>query len=413
MTDVVIIGGGVVGCALLRELALSGVRCTLLEKASSLVSGASSGNSGMLHTGFDSTPGTLEQRLVKKGYEKLRTLHNAVGLPVNKTGALLTAWTDEELAKLDEVIQRAKENDVRVIRLSPEQIHKREPFLSPGYKGAILVEGEWTVDPFLLPMFYALQASLHDAKILTNWEVSRASFSNNSWILKSTNGQQIQCKWAINCAGLFGDRVESLRTKNIPFNILPRKGQFVVFKSSPLNHMILPLPTEKTKGIIVYPSIYGQLVVGPTATETEERESPSTDKETLQKLREIAKKLVPSLGTEDCLVSYAGVRPATEFKDYQICAHPKQSWITVGGIRSTGLTASLSIAEYVASLLTHNWSELPQKLRIPESELVEEGKKIVSLLKQQSVSHKFQGVNSKDGVFYAASHPLHKVQARL
>ncbi len=157
----------------------------------------------------------------------------------------------------------------------------------------------------------------------------------------------------INCAGLWGDYLDRSLLGRTDFTIRPRKGQFAVFDKAAapyLRSILLPVPTERTKGVVLARTIFGNLLVGPTAEEQADREHPSTDGPTLARLVEHAARLVPALAGMPVTAAYAGLRPASEHKDYQIRAHAERRWITVGGIRSTGLTGALGIAGHVWSL---------------------------------------------------------------
>src|SRR5580698_5787430 len=141
--DAAIIGAGVVGCAVFRELVLAGLRCMLIERDADILSGASKGNSAILHTGFDATPGTLEVACVQEGYRLYREIHGRMNLPVLETGAMVVAWTDEELAKLPGIVAQAHENGVHdVVQIGAAAVHEREPGLAGDVKGGVLVPGE-------------------------------------------------------------------------------------------------------------------------------------------------------------------------------------------------------------------------------------------------------------------------------
>ena len=184
-------------------------------------------------------------------------------------------------------------------------------------------------------------------------EVIGGQFDGLHWQVETNTGAFIATS-VVNCAGLYGDKVDAAFLGRTDFTIKPRKGQFVVFDKAAamlLGTIILPVPDARTKGVVLTPTIFGNLLVGPTAEETEDRHRATTSAQGLQQLVAKAVEILPSLRDTPVTATYAGLRPATEFKEYRIRHEPDLHWVTVGGIRSTGLTASLGIAAYVAGLL--------------------------------------------------------------
>ncbi|MEO9168127.1 MAG: FAD-dependent oxidoreductase, partial [Aestuariivirga sp.] len=247
-------------------------------------------------------------------------------------------------------------------RLSQTQLRLREPQLAKTALAAILVPGEHVIDPWSAPLAYAHQAIAHGAEILRNSEVTKVKRQGDEWRLTTLQGDVV-ARIVINAAGLYGDHVEAL-ARECDFKIKPRKGQFVVFDkpaSKLLRAIVLPVPTERTKGVVLFPTIFGNLAIGPTAEETDERENATNDTAILDKLKAIAVDMLPALKNVDVTAIYAGLRPATEQSDYIIKAREDENWITVAGIRSTGLTSSLGIAQHVAKLYAKHFGKLPKK----------------------------------------------------
>lgn len=358
--QVVVIGGGVVGCAVLRAFALAGARAILLERGPDILAGASKGNSALLHTGYDAPKGSLELACVREGYHAYLDIRGRLNLPLVETSALMVAWTEAELAKLPELLAQAEANEVEgVIGLDRREVLRRTPNLSAEVRGAILIPGEHVIDPWSAPLAYALQAIANGAVVERNREVTGGALESGRWRLETSRGP-VTAEVVVNCAGLFGDLVESI-VREAPFRIAPRKGQFVVFDKSAaslLDTVILPVPTEATKGVLVAPTAFGNLLVGPTAEEQDDRETAAIDTETLKMLVRRAVEIVPGLAHHPVTATYAGLRPATQFKDYRIEAIAERQWITVGGIRSTGLTGALGIGAHVRRLYERNFAPL-------------------------------------------------------
>lgn len=352
--DFAIIGAGVVGCALARRLTLDGAKVVILEKAPDILDGASKGNSAILHTGFDAPVGSLEQKCVAAGYREYLEIHDALGLPVLRSGAMVLAWNDQQEAKLDQLIDQAHRNGVGdVRRLTKAEILAREPALSDSVKGGFLVPGEYLIDPWSSPHAYLMQALLNGAELRRNAEVLSGRFSGSDWTLETGAGG-VSASHVITCAGLYGDVVDRRLTGREFFQMKPRKGQFVVFDkaaSALTSTVILPVPTATTKGVVVCRTIFGNLIVGPTAEEQESRTDASTDRQQLQALVETGCGMLPALRDYDITACYAGIRPATEEKEYRVNHLPDRNFLSVGGIRSTGLSAALGLAGHVAGLL--------------------------------------------------------------
>ncbi|MEH6444341.1 MAG: NAD(P)/FAD-dependent oxidoreductase [Oceanospirillaceae bacterium] len=351
--DVIVIGAGVVGCAMTRRFALQGAKVLLLEKSADILEGASKGNSAILHTGFDEVANSIEHQCVTAGYQEFIEIREQLNLPLLHTGAMVVAWNDEQAATLDGLMEKSIKNGVTDIkRLSTKQIAAKEPHLANSYTGAIFVAGEHVIDPWTTPYSYLLQALAHGAGVSRNTDVLSGVFEANQWQLVTSKGT-FSANTVINCAGLYGDKIDEALIKKATFTIKPRKGQFLVYDKAAskfLKTIILPVPTKVTKGVVVCRTIFGNLLVGPTADEQQSREDSCVDRASLNKLRIKGEQILPALANIPITATYAGIRPATQFQDYCIQPFTAQNYISVGGIRSTGLSGALGIAKYVFEL---------------------------------------------------------------
>ncbi len=351
--DVAIIGAGAVGCAVARRFALGGAHVLLLERGSDILAGASKANSAILHTGFDAPPDSLELRCIQHGYAEYLSLRAERNLPLLETGALVVAWTDEEDARLDALVAQAHANGVaNVRRIGRDTLREMEPNLAPTAKAALHVPGEHVIDPWSPFLAYALEANALGASVVLNAEVTGGAFDGRTWHLATTQGAFL-AHTIVNCAGLFGDVVETALLGAASFDIRPRKGQFVVLDKAAsrlLTSIILPVPTERTKGVLLARTVFGNVLVGPTAEEQADRERVAVSEPELRKLLDRAAELVPALRDVPVTAAYAGLRPATEAKHYRIHRVEGRNWITAGGVRSTGMTAALGIAHHVWGL---------------------------------------------------------------
>jgi glycerol-3-phosphate dehydrogenase len=200
---------------------------------------------------------------------------------------------------------------------------------------------------------YALQAQANGADFLFDCEVRAADRRADAWRLATGRGL-LRADVVLNCAGLFGDVVDELAGQR-HFTIAPRKGQFVVLDKSArhlVEAIILPVPTAKTKGVLVARTVFGNLLIGPTAEDVDEREHPTVCRETLQHLLDDAARKLPAVRDHDVTAVFAGLRPATEHREYQVHVDAERGWVTVGGIRSTGLSGALGLAEHVRERMT-------------------------------------------------------------
>lgn len=351
--DVAVIGAGVVGCAIARAFTLAGARVVVLEKAVDVLDGASKANSAILHTGFDAPEGSVELACIREGHALYQEIRERLGLPLVRAGAMVLAWTEEELAGLPALMAQAVANGVGDIHpLGGVEARVLEPELSSRVLGGFRIPGEHLVDPWSAAHGYLMQALANGAVLLRQAEVLSGRRTGGEWQLETMAGT-VTAGLVINAAGLWGDEVDRRVTGESWFTIKPRKGQFVVYDKSAAalaGHILLPVPTKITKGIVVCRTAFGNLLVGPTAEEQDDREHATVERETLQALMQRGAEILPALAGHEVTAVYAGLRPASEEKEYRIRADLAPGYICVGGIRSTGLSAALGIAAHVLRL---------------------------------------------------------------
>ena len=354
--DVAIIGAGVVGSAIAREFAKHDLTLCLIDAAADVGEATSKSNTAILHTGFDMTPGSLEAKLVSQGYQLLKAYAGEVNIAVEKLGGLLVAWSDEEVANLPKLKEKAIANGYTECELiTKEELYKLEPNLGDGALAALTVPGEWIIDPWSPIVAFATQAKLAGCEIRLNTKVLDIAVAGEL-ITLGTNDQPITCKYLINAAGLYSDEIDKLLGIS-DFKVRPRRGELIVFDKlsrSLINHVILPVPSSMGKGVLVAPTVFGNIMLGPTAENLDDKTATGSTNAGLKFLMEKGRKIAPALLDEEITAIYAGLRAATEHSDFQIKLHTvnnKQRYLTAGGIRSTGLTASMAIATYVKQLL--------------------------------------------------------------
>jgi glycerol-3-phosphate dehydrogenase len=351
--DVAIIGAGVVGTAIARELARYDLSIVVVDAATDVGTGTTKANTAILHTGFDAVPGSLESRLLRRGSALLRDYAARAGIPVERTGALLVAWTAEQRRALPEIEEKARQNGYTAIRpVSASGLYQREPHLGPGALAGLEIPDESIICPWTTPLAYATEAVRAGARLELGRLVTGVRSGPDGHALATTGGT-IRCRWLVNAAGLGGDLVDAMLGGG-GFTIRPRRGELIVFDKlarALLGSILLPVPTAATKGVLVAPTVYGNVLLGPTAEDIGDRSDTGTTAAGLAALLEAGHRIVPELAGEEVTATYAGLRAATEHRDYQIRVDPARRYACVAGIRSTGLSASLGIAEYVTGQL--------------------------------------------------------------
>lgn len=352
--DVAIVGAGVVGCAIARRLAQHPeVRVALVEAQDDVGQGTSKANTAILHTGFDAVPGSLEARLVREGARRLAAYAAESGIPLERVGALLVAWDAEQLAALPRLAEKAGRNEYHDTRvLGAADLYAREPHLGPGALGALHVPGESVICPWTTTLAYATQAVRAGVDLHLHSPVTHADHADGVHRLGTPRGP-LHTRRLVNAAGLHADTLDRSLGHD-DFTVTPRRGQLIVhdrFARALVRHILLPVPTALGKGVLVAPTVHGNVLLGPTAEDLDDKHDTGSTAEGLRRLREQGRRILPALLEEEVTAVYAGLRAATEHEDYRITAHAHQGYVTVGGIRSTGLTASLAIAEHVTGLL--------------------------------------------------------------
>ena len=334
---VAIVGAGVVGAAVAFALARRGVGAVLLEAEPEPGLAASGTNSGILHTGFDSAPGELETRLILRSGELRDAVLDELGIPVMRCGAVMA--TDGETAT---AMARAAESNGVEARVDPE--------------GRLEIPGEAVTDPVAYTLSLAATADVR-----TDSRVEAVERRDGLIHLGLADGAHVSCHVAVNCAGLHADDVARLAGDE-SFEIYPRRGEFFVFDppdGRPLDRILLPVPTKRTKGVLVFPTIDGKLVAGPTAHDGVDKRDWSVRPEAREEVLSKARAMLPALEDAEPVASYAGLRPAGRDTNYAIGpSRPCPGLINVAAIRSTGLSASLGIADHVLGLIEEQGVEL-------------------------------------------------------
>ncbi|AQA02843.1 FAD/NAD(P)-binding oxidoreductase [Mycobacterium sp. MS1601] len=358
--DVAVIGAGIVGSAIARELSGHHVSVALLEARDDVGDGTSKANTAILHTGFDAKPGTLESEMVRRGYQLLSKYAVNTGIPVEHTGAILVAWDQEQLDALPALLHKAEENGYhQCVLVGSEEVYQQVPHLGPGALGGLTVPDESIICTWTVNLALATDAVNRGATLLTGRRVESIDSSAEFTTVHTVKGP-VQARWVVNAAGLGADKIDALFGYS-RFTVTPRRGELIVYDklARPLvDKIVLPVPTSRGKGVLVSPTIYGNVMLGPTSEDLQDRTATGTSEAGFEFLLEKGRTLMPRLLDEEVTATYAGLRAAIDHSDYLIEADPAQRYLLVGGIRSTGLTSGMAVAEYVHDQLSSAGMEL-------------------------------------------------------
>lgn len=372
--DVAVIGAGIVGSAIARDLAGSDLNVALIEARADIGDGTSKANTAILHTGFDAKPGTLESRMVSRGYQLLSDYAMQTGIPVEPTGAILVAWDAEQLEALPALRDKAEANGYhRCEIVDAAAVYTELPHLGPGALGGLTVPDESIICTWTVNLALATDAVNRGATLLTEHRVAGIDVGPETTVLHCERGSAVTARWVVNAAGLGADHLDALFGYQ-RFTVTPRRGELIVYDklARPLvDKIVLPVPTARGKGVLISPTIYGNVMLGPTSEDLTDRTATGTSEAGFAFLLDKGRQLMPALLSEEVTATYAGLRAAIDHGDYLIEADSAQRYLLVGGIRSTGLTAGMAIAEYArdvlgsAGLASTPRADLPDPPRMP------------------------------------------------
>ncbi|BCI54144.1 FAD/NAD(P)-binding oxidoreductase [Mycolicibacterium litorale] len=368
VSDVVVVGAGIVGSAIARALAGTALSVTLLEARGDVGDGTSKANTALLHTGFDAKPGTLESTLVARGYDLLGAYAEQTGIPVERTGALLVAWTDEERDALPGLRDKAVRNGYTACEIvDAATVYRMVPDLGPGALAGLTVPGESLICTWTTNLALATDAVQRGARLIRDARVLSAEIADGHTTLHTTAGD-VHARWIVNAAGLGADHLDAAFGHH-RFTVTPRRGELLVFDklTRPMVPLIvLAVPSSRGKGVLVSPTIYGNVMVGPTSENLSDRTATATSEEGFDFLVTKGRALMPKLFDEEVTASYAGLRAAIDSDDYLIDVDATRRYVLVGGIRSTGLTSGMAIAEHVMGLLEDTDLDLTARVDLPD-----------------------------------------------
>ncbi len=346
-TRAVVIGGGVVGCAVLRQLAGRGIEAILVEAAPDICEGASKANSAIVHTGFDAEPGSQEARLLRRSSVLWPSVVDELAVPFLEVGAIMLARTPDERARLrDRYASDAAALGVATEMIDGAGLRSMAPFVTTDALAALHIPGEGVIDPFWLTRAYAAAAIALGAVVWTNAAVVAIEVDPTRVQVDLADGRRLVADQAFDCAGLWADDV-ARSAGDDSFTLRPRKGQFLVSEHTfDVDRIVLPIPGPLGKGMLVTPIVFGGILLGPTAEDVDDKHDRATDQAGRQRILEACATLVPSVAEMVPIRQFAGLRAVSSTGGYIIRPSSLGDRLyLVAGIRSTGVSASPAIAE--------------------------------------------------------------------
>lgn len=389
--DVVVIGGGIVGTAILRELSKYDLKCVLLEKEPDIALGTTKANSAILHAGFDAPTGSLKAITNVRGNKLYHDLEKELDLDIKWTGSMVAATTDEEMQTLQELLQRGHANGVEGLQiLTHEEVIEQEPNLT-NVKGALWAPSAGVCWPFGAAIAFAECAVQNGAEVIRDCKVLGFVKENDRITGVETSKGVIAAKYVVNAAGVYADEIAKMAADD-SFTITPRKGEYILFDktacSSLVYGVVFPCPTKKSKGILVCTTTHGNTFIGPNANEQESKEDHAVTTQGMNEIMASARKLIPNLPMGAAITEFAGLRAVSSTGDFIIGASEKVDGLyNAAGMQSPGLTAAPAVAEMLAEAIVKVSgaakkadfkAELPKKKAFTRMTSVEKAEKIAA-----------------------------------
>ncbi len=361
MTDVVVIGAGVIGGAVARELSRYNLSVTIVEKCADVAMGATRANSAIVHAGFDAKAGSLKAKMNVRGSEMMEDYANELGVKYKKNGSLVVGFSDEDRATLEELKIRGEANGVKGLEvLSREEILKIEKNIGEGVTCALHAPTGAIICPSELCMACVGNAMDNGAELKLDFEVKSIEKTDGGYKICSDK-ECIEARYVINCAGVYSDKIAAM-VGDSSFTVIPRRGEYMLLDKecgNLVSHTIFRCPSKMGKGILVSPTVDGNLILGPTAENIEDKEDKSTTAKGLASVRTQASEQVSGINFGKIITSFTGLRSVGSTGDFII--NEKDGFVNCAGIESPGLSSAPAIAEYVRDILINSGLELEKK----------------------------------------------------
>lgn len=352
MVDVVIVGGGVCGCSLLYELSRYKLSAVLVEKENDVSVGTTKANSAIVHAGYDPHPGTKMARYNVEGNALVKELCEKLDVPYQQIGSLVLAFDADQDALVRELFDRGTQNGVPGMKvLSAEEVREMEPNVSPEVTSALYAPSAGIVSPWELAIALAETAVKNGARVELNSEVTAIQPIDGGFRV-TAGGKEIDARFVVNTAGIWSDKINDMAAPHT-FTVSANKGEYFLLDKSQgtlVNHVIFQCPSKVGKGVLVSPTVHGNLIVGPNA-EDAEKEDLGTTGDGLAFVRKMALRSVPDINFRDSIRNFAGLRANTEIDDFLVGETDQKGFFNIAGIKSPGLTSAPAIARDMVRML--------------------------------------------------------------
>lgn len=363
MYDVIIIGAGVSGCAVARELSRYQLKIAVLDKESDVCEGTSKANSAIVHGGFDAKPGTLMAKLNVAGNRMMEEMAKKLDFPFVRNGSMVVCTAPEGVAGLEKLLEQGRQNGVEGMRiLDRSQALELEPNLADGVYAALHIPSAGIICPFSMNIAYAENAAVNGAEFFLQTKVENIIKTETGYQLQTSKGM-FESRFVINAAGVYADVLHNMVSER-KIHITARRGDYCLLDKTAGNlvsHTIFMLPGPMGKGVLVTPTVHGNLLVGPTAVDVEDKENTATTRTGLQTLQEKCALSVKKVPMRQVITSFAGLRAHEDGHEFIIEEVPDaKGFIDVAGIESPGLTSAPAIGVYVRDLMA-SLTELKEK----------------------------------------------------
>lgn len=358
MKKIIVIGGGVIGCAVARELSAYDVDVTVIERNNDVATGTSKANSGIVHAGFDAHPGTMKARFNVAGSKMFAAVARELDFPYRQNGALVLNFSDEGNKKLSELLEQGRLNGVEGLKiLSGDEVRGMEPTVSRAVVSALYAPTSGIVGPYEMTIAYAENAATNGVKFEFEKDVLRVEKKGDGFIVV-TDGGNYECDAVVNCAGVHSDDINNTVVPNKE-KIVVRKGEYMLLDKSVgylASATLFQLPTEMGKGVLVSPTVHGNIIVGPTAEDTDDKECTDTTVRGLENAFEQAALSVPELNRRTVITQFTGLRAHSVKNDFTVGESAVPGFFNCLGIESPGLTSAPAIAKYMAELIADKYA---------------------------------------------------------
>jgi len=384
MYDVLIIGAGVIGCAVARKLSHYQGKIAVLERAEDVADGASKANSGIVHAGFDAKPGTRKAYYNVKGAKMYAQLAKELGVPYNPVGALVLAFSEEDRATIEKLYEQGIKNGVDGLEIiERDEILKLEPNTNPDVVCALNVKTSAVVSPYEMTLALSYHAAQNGVEFIFDAPVESVRYENENWHVKTPKGE-FEARAIVNCAGVGSGEIHNMISDK-PLNIIPRRGEYYLLDHTvkcPFSRTMFQCPSKMGKGVLVSPTAHGNALLGPSAEEVEDAYNTDTTRYGLDFVFDKCRLTWPKVNTRPVITTFAGVRAHPDTDDFligEVSGAPEGAF-EAAGIESPGLSAAPAIGEELGEMVAEH-------LKLPDTRMF---KKAVPLLKP------FAGMTSEE-----------------